>query len=387
MATFLDLTDTPNEIVNLGILVGTDSDTLEFLAAPTEAGQFLAYDGTELEWRTAVTSVRVVGYNGIEASDSPVTTSGDIEVGLEDTGVVAGTYVIPNISVDAQGRIVFIEEADVSQIVFGENVGTGTGLIYAGKTDKKLRFRSLKAGNNVDIVVGPNDITINSVGTVGATGPVGPTGATGPRGPTGPRGYNVWVNAEAPLDPQSGDFWYDTENGRMVMWYEDPNSSQWVMISGLGAEGRVVLTSATAPTNPVVGELWFNTNYGSLFVWYEDGNNGQWVEAYSGSQAATTMATLTDASSIAWNLNTQPVATVTLGGNRTLAAPSNMIAGGNYQLFVKQDGTGNRTLAYNAVFKWTDGVTPTLSTAANTVDVLEFTSDGTYMYGDIKKGY
>ena len=91
--------------------------------------------------------------------------------------------------------------------------------------------------------------------------------------------------------------------------------------------------------------------------------------------------TLTDAASIAWDASTNQVASVTLGGNRTLAAPSNLVDGATYLLRVIQDGTGSRTLVYNAVFKWPGGTAPTLSTGAADVDILTFVSDGTNMYG------
>jgi len=98
-------------------------------------------------------------------------------------------------------------------------------------------------------------------------------------------------------------------------------------------------------------------------------------------------ATLTDAASISWNLQTQQVAKVTLGGSRTLAAPSNMVDGYTYILRVIQDGTGSRTLSYNSVFKWPNGTAPVLSTAASSIDILTFVSDGTNMYGAIQKGF
>ena len=61
-------------------------------------------------------------------------------------------------------------------------------------------------------------------------------------------------------------------------------------------------------------------------------------------------ATLTDGATIAWDVSTSPVAKVTLGGNRTLSAPTNAINSGQYiALLVIQDGTGSRTLAWNAV--------------------------------------
>ena len=52
-----------------------------------------------------------------------------------------------------------------------------------------------------------------------------------------------------------------------------------------------------------------------------------------------------------------------------------------------QDGTGSRTLAYNAIYKWPAGVAPVLSTAANAIDILTFVSDGTNMYGVAQKAF
>ena len=91
-------------------------------------------------------------------------------------------------------------------------------------------------------------------------------------------------------------------------------------------------------------------------------------------------ATLTDGATIDWNLETQQVAKVTLGGNRTLNAPTNQNAGGFYGLMVIQDGTGSRTLSFNAVYKFTNGSAPTLITTAAAKDILVFRSDGTNLY-------
>lgn len=95
------------------------------------------------------------------------------------------------------------------------------------------------------------------------------------------------------------------------------------------------------------------------------------------------IAILTDGASIAWDLRTQPVAKVTLGGNRTMNAPTNMREGATYTLRVIQDGTGSRTISWNSVFKWEGGAAPTLSTAASSQDVLSFYCDGTNMIGAV----
>jgi hypothetical protein len=89
---------------------------------------------------------------------------------------------------------------------------------------------------------------------------------------------------------------------------------------------------------------------------------------------------LTDAATIAWDTSLGQVATFTfVSTNRTVGAPTNLVNGGFYGLAVIQN-SGSNTLTWNAVFKWTGGVAPTLSTAASAKDYFVFRSDGTNLY-------
>lgn len=90
--------------------------------------------------------------------------------------------------------------------------------------------------------------------------------------------------------------------------------------------------------------------------------------------------TLTDGSSIDWNLQTQQVATVTLGGNRTFNAPTNHVAGLVCVLTIKQGSSSTYTLQWNAAYKFSGGSAPTLTATANARDILVFLSDGTSLY-------
>ena len=65
---------------------------------------------------------------------------------------------------------------------------------------------------------------------------------------------------------------------------------------------------------------------------------------------------------------------VTIGGNRTLAAPTNAVAGQTGQIYVIQDGTGSRTLSYNTAWQFVSAAVPTLSTGAVDVDILVYSS-------------
>jgi hypothetical protein len=88
--------------------------------------------------------------------------------------------------------------------------------------------------------------------------------------------------------------------------------------------------------------------------------------------------TLTDGATIAWDVNASPVAKVTLGGNRTISAPSNAVGSGQFiSLLVIQDGTGSRTLTWNAVYEFASDTAPTLTTTGGKGDLFVFRYNGT----------
>jgi len=89
-----------------------------------------------------------------------------------------------------------------------------------------------------------------------------------------------------------------------------------------------------------------------------------------------TESTLTDQATVAWDASTQDVCKLTLGGNRTLAAPTNNTTGQFISILVIQDGTGSRTLTWNAVFEFASDTAPTLTTTASLGDVFVFRYNG-----------
>ncbi len=98
-----------------------------------------------------------------------------------------------------------------------------------------------------------------------------------------------------------------------------------------------------------------------------------WPSAWSPAVVA-----LTDAATIAINTALGNVFRVTLGGNRTLGAPSNTPQDGqDFRVEVTQDATGSRTLAYASAYDWGAAGAPTLSTAAGKMDILTFKYNAT----------
>lgn len=83
---------------------------------------------------------------------------------------------------------------------------------------------------------------------------------------------------------------------------------------------------------------------------------------------------LADGATITPNFASGNNYSLTLGGNRTLANPTNLIAGQSGTIVITQDGTGSRTLSYGNYWKYPGGPLsiPNLSTGAGAVDLLGY---------------
>jgi hypothetical protein len=146
-------------------------------------------------------------------------------------------------------------------------------------------------------------------------------------------------------------------------------------IQGVSFDGTANITVATAGSGiSVTGTAIANT--GVLSV---NGNAGaitniaatNAVQSFTVAQRGAITA-LTDGATITADFAAANNFSVTLGGNRTLANPSNQTAGQSGCIWITQDGTGSRTLAYGSQWDFTGGTAPTLSTAAASVDCLVY---------------
>ena len=93
-----------------------------------------------------------------------------------------------------------------------------------------------------------------------------------------------------------------------------------------------------------------------------------------GEYIAPDVIALTFGSSIAVNAALGNAFNLTLTASTgTIANPSNPVDGQVIRFRIKQDGTGSRTVAWGTAYDWgTGGSAPTLSTAANKVDICAF---------------
>lgn len=92
---------------------------------------------------------------------------------------------------------------------------------------------------------------------------------------------------------------------------------------------------------------------------------------YVGAQAVG-FATLVDAPTIAVDASLSNHYRVTLGGNRILANPTKLRDGVILNFWIKQDGTGSRTLTLGSKYKHAGGIAPVLTTTAGALDLLAY---------------
>ncbi|MFN5090159.1 MAG: beta strand repeat-containing protein [Bacteroidota bacterium] len=189
-------------------------------------------------------------------------------------------------------------------------------------------------------------------------------------------------------------------------------------LSGTTLKSTVVSSSLTSVgtltnltvTNPIAGSITGNAANVSGTVALLNGGTGATTAAaaltnvgaapvaspsFTGTVTAPIYASapqaLTAGSTINWNPANGLNASVTLNQNSTLNFTSNPPAGSYGTLIVTQDATGSRIITLpstaNKVLGSTSTTTITLSTAANTKDILNFYYDGTNCYWNVGQGY
>ena len=100
-----------------------------------------------------------------------------------------------------------------------------------------------------------------------------------------------------------------------------------------------------------------------------------------GSGGPPGFQTLTPGTTIDWDLSLGS-ARVTVSGEMTMNAPTNLGDGEHYFLSVVQySGVGNNTLLWDDTYKFSSNTPPTLSVYKGREDIIPFECDGDYMYG------
>ena len=190
-------------------------------------------------------------------------------------------------------------------------------------------------------------------------------------------------------DIQEGEICYATDQDKLYV----KEGSSLVDASSTDISAKANIASPTFTGTPAAPTATAGTNTTQIatteFVNAEIASDltaaiGSTVQGYDADTAKTdvaqtftaaqrgTISTLTDGATITPDFATANNFTVTLGDNRTIANPSNLTAGQSGSIFIVQDGTGNRTAGWGSYWDFAAGTAPTLSTAANAVDRVDY---------------
>ena len=198
-----------------------------------------------------------------------------------------------------------------------------------------------------------------------------------------------------------------TDKGYKVVYLDGVATNTGVIDVPLGSDGDVTLTGTQTLTNKTLTLPKVNENVAVTSTATElnilDGVTSTAAElnysdlATLGTSAASkvlsanannlttisgavlnTEDTLTDASSIVWNVINSPVAKVTLTANRAMAAPTGtgIAAGQMISVLVIQDAGGTNTLTWNAVYEFPSDTAPTLTSTGALGDIFSFRYNG-----------
>ena len=160
--------------------------------------------------------------------------------------------------------------------------------------------------------------------------------------------------------------------GNDLSIYHDASNS---IIEDSGTGGLVLATSKLNVNNAANNEIMITATQDGTVELYH--NNVKKIETAAGGisltgGAAANITALSDGATITIDMATACHHSVTLGGNRTFAAPSNQVVGQAGSIFITQDGTGSRTAAFNSAFKFVGGTAPTLTTTASATDRIDY---------------
>jgi len=165
-------------------------------------------------------------------------------------------------------------------------------------------------------------------------------------------------------------------SGSVQIFNSDGSSGSLTDLAGVNVAGVVTATSFSGSASGLTGlspNYWGSTDAGiNTTTSVGIGTTNPETTLYVSGNSASEIQTLTDGATITPDFSTGNLFTVTLGGNRTLANPTNLVAGQSGAIFLVQDGTGSRTLGFGSHFDFAGGTAPTLTTTASAVDRIDY---------------
>lgn len=100
-------------------------------------------------------------------------------------------------------------------------------------------------------------------------------------------------------------------------------------------------------------------------------------QGFTRSQHTGRSVLTASAGNVAVNASLSNAFRLIMAGNYTMSAPTNPQDGTVIRFYIVQDATGSRTMNWNNIYKFPNGIVPVLSTAALAVDYAAFEYDNT----------
>jgi len=139
------------------------------------------------------------------------------------------------------------------------------------------------------------------------------------------------------------------------------------------AFGTVKVDSITTSTKTVTVDSFLDSAAigNSVQAFDADTAKTDVAQTFTASQRGE-ITTLTSATTVTPDFAASNNFTLTLAHTMNFANPTNCTPGQSGSIFLVQDGTGSRVITWGSYFDWAGGTAPTLSTAAGSVDRLDY---------------
>jgi len=163
-----------------------------------------------------------------------------------------------------------------------------------------------------------------------------------------------------------------TLNGQSDLRFADSDSSNWVALQAPATVSSNV--TWTLPSADGTSGQALSTNASGVLSWASYAALAT-AQTFTAQQRGAISA-LTDGATVTPDFSLANNFSLSIGGNRTLANPTNLTAGASGCIWITQT-TGSHTLAYGSYWDFSGGTAPTLSTAASAVDCLVYSVQST----------
>jgi hypothetical protein len=163
-----------------------------------------------------------------------------------------------------------------------------------------------------------------------------------------------------------------TLNAQSDLRFADSDSSNWVALQAPATVSSNV--TWTLPSADGTSGQALSTNASGVLSWASYAALAT-AQTFTAQQRGAISA-LTDGATVTPDFSLANNFSLSIGGNRTLANPTNLTAGASGCIWITQT-TGSHTLAYGSYWDFSGGTAPTLSTAASAVDCLVYSVQST----------